>query len=174
MTQYRRLRVPGATYFFTANLAARGGDLLVSHSDDLLSAYAATHREHPFRTDAIVVLPDHIHAVWTLPPGDANFSERWRKIKARFSRAIGRRQLRSWSKVRKRETGVWQRRIWEHAIRDEADFRAHVSYCWGNPVKHGLVARAVDWPHSSIHRDVRLGRVEPVWCGTVLAGSFGE
>ncbi|MEO0744034.1 MAG: transposase [Pseudomonadota bacterium] len=174
MSQYCRLRIPGATYFFTVNLAHRGGDLLVSHIDALRAAYAATHCEQPFQTDAIVVLPDHLHAVWTLPPGDADFSNRWRKIKARFSRSVGQMQPRSWSKVRKRETGVWQRRFWEHAIRDEADYDAHVSYCWANPVKHGHVARAVEWPHSSIHRDMRLGRVGPEWCGRVLEGTFGE
>jgi len=174
MTQYRRLRIPGSSYFFTANLAQRGGAHLIDHVDALRSAYAATHCEQPFQTDAIVILPDHLHAVWTLPPGDADFSERWRKIKARFTRAVGGQHPRSPSKAKKREAGVWQRRFWEHAIRDEADCRAHVAYCWINPVKHGYVARAVDWPHSSIRRDVRLGRVDAQWCGPVLDGMFGE
>ncbi|MEO0669202.1 MAG: hypothetical protein AAFZ99_14920 [Pseudomonadota bacterium] len=92
MSHYRRLRIPGATYFFTVKLAHRGGDLLVSHIDALRAVYAATHCEQPFQTDAIVVLPDHLHAVWTLPPGDADFSSRWRKIKARFSRSVGQTQ----------------------------------------------------------------------------------
>ena len=174
MTQYRRLRIPGATYFFTLALAQRGDDHLLRHIDALRSAYAATRCEHPFQTDAIVILPDHLHAVWTLPPGDAHFSERWRKIKARFSHDVGKAQPRSRSKVRKREVGLWQRRFWEHCIRDEADYQAHVAYCWSNPVKHGYVNRAVDWPHSSIHRDVRLGRVEPEWCCQVVDGQFGE
>ncbi len=174
MTRYRRLRIPGATYFFTVNLARRGDDLLVTHIDDLRRAYAATHCEQPFQTDAIVILPDHLHAVWTLPPGDADFSSRWRKIKARFSRSVGKRRLRGWSKVRKREAGIWPRRFWEHAMRDEADFRAHMAYCWGNPVKHGHVARAVEWPHSSIHRDIRLGHVDPDWRAHKLEGTFGE
>lgn len=174
MSIYRRLRIPGATYFFTVNLARRGDATLVDHVDVLRRAYAATHCEQPFKTDAIVILPDHLHAVWTLPPGDTDFSGRWRKIKARFSHALGKRPPRSLSKVRKREVGVWQRRFWEHCIRDEAEYRAHVAYCWGNPVKHGYVKRAVDWPHSSIHREIRLGKVAPEWRGDVLEGQYGE
>jgi putative transposase len=106
-----------------------------------------------------VVLPDHLHAVWTLPEADSDFSTRWRLIKSRFSRALGATGHRSASMLAKNERGIWQRRFWEHHIRDEADFAAHVRYCWGNPVKHGLVERAVDWPYSSIHRDIRAGRV---------------
>ena len=174
MTRYRRLRIPGGTYFFTVNLERRGDDTLIRHIDDLRRAYAATHCEHPFRTDAIVVLPDHLHAVWTLPPGDADYSERWRKIKARFSHMVGRRETPCASKVKKREVGLWQRRFWEHTIRDAADYQMHMAYCWSNPVKHGYVRQAADWSHSSIHRDIRLGRVDPQWCGAVLEGAFGE
>jgi len=174
MSCYRRFRIKGATYFFTVNLAERGGSTLVDHIDALRSAYACTQAEHPFQCDAIVILPDHLHAVWTLPPGDADFSTRWRMIKARFSRAVGAHHPRSFSKARKREVGLWQRRFWEHCIRNEADYRAHVAYCWGNPVQHGYVARAVAWPYSSIHRDVRLGRVDPEWCGAVSEGEYGE
>ena len=165
MSNYRRARVPGATYFFTVNLAERGGSLLTDHVDALRGAYLATSMEHPVICDAMVVLPDHLHAVWTLPEGDADFSLRWRKIKARFSRSVGVEVPRSASKVGKRERGIWQRRFWEHLIRDAADYRAHVEYCWGNPVKHGFVARAVDWPYSSIHRDVRAGKPGAEWVG---------
>lgn len=182
MSNYRRIRIPGATYFFTVALADRSSRLLVDRIHDLRCAYAETLRDTPVKSDAIVVLPDHLHAVWTLPPGDSDFPERWRKIKYRFTRAVlaagvGRSAHpthRSPSKMRKREAGVWQRRYWEHCIRDEADFRRHVAYCWGNPVKHGLAERAIDWPHSSIHRDVRLGRVDPEWSGPDLEGRFGE
>ncbi|WP_299609539.1 transposase [uncultured Tateyamaria sp.] len=174
MSSYRRFRVDGATYFFTVNLADRSSDMLVDHIDHFRIAYARTWEEHPFRCDAMVVLPDHVHAVWTLPRGDTGYSERWRKIKARFSHALGGVYARSQSKEIKREVGVWQRRFWEHCIRDEADYRAHVAYCWSNPVKHGYVERAVEWPYSSIHRDVRMGQVEPEWCGAVLEGAFGE
>jgi putative transposase len=157
MSAYRRLRVPGTSYFFTVNLQDRGSDVLVRHIDILRRAWADTLAEHPFRCDAAVILPDHLHAVWTLPPGDSDFSSRWRKIKARFTHATGLSCQRSASKLRKREAGLWQRRFWEHAIRDADDHAAHVGYCRENPVKHGLVAHAEDWPFSSVHRDIRLG-----------------
>jgi putative transposase len=177
MPNYRRVRIPGASYFFTVALADRTSSLLTDRIDDLRRAYAETVRGEPVVCDAMVILPDHLHAVWTLRPGDAGFSERWRKIKHRFSRKVGRTAHPthvSLSKQAKRERGLWQRRFWEHVIRDEADYRAHVAYCWGNPVKHGLVTRAVDWPFSSIHRDIRMGRVDPEWLGGVIDGTFGE
>ncbi|WP_299784494.1 transposase [uncultured Marivita sp.] len=180
MSRYRRLRVPGATYFFTVTLEQRGSAMLTAEIAALRSAYAATVAEMPVLSDAFVVLPDHLYAVWTLPDGDSDFPERWRKIKHRFTRAVNNKvgrhahPTRSASKLRKREAGLWQRRYWEHLIRDDADYRAHVAYCWGNPVKHGLVSRAVEWPYSSIHRDIRLGRVDPEWCGRFAEGQFGE
>lgn len=173
MSNYLRMRVPGATYFFTVALADRTSSLLTDHIALLRQAYRDTAAEHPLFCDAMVILPDHLHAVWTFPEGDADFSERWRK-KARFTHALGRSAPRSRSKLDKREGGIWQRRFWEHVIRDERDYRLHVTYCWGNPVKHGLVARAADWPYSSIHRDIRAGRVEPEWSGEVPEGDFGE
>ena len=174
MPDYVRAKVPGGTYFFTVKLAVPAAPLLTERIGNLRTAWGATGAELPFRTDAVVILPDHLHAVWTLPPGDADFPERWRRIKARFSRAVGRTAPWSASKRATRETGLWQRRYWEHAIRDEADFRMHVAYCWGNPVKHGLVARAAAWTFSSIHRDIRRGRVDPEWAGRVTEGEFGE
>lgn len=177
MSNYLRARLPGATYFFTVTLANRGSRLLTERIDDLRAAYLATSLNTPIHCNAMVILPDHLHAIWTLPPGDSDFSERWRKIKHRFSRAVGRTAHPthvSMSKRRKRECGIWQRRFWEHVIRDEADYRMHMAYCWGNPVKHGLVDRAVDWPFSSIHRDIRAGRVDPEWAGGLFDGDFGE
>ena len=165
MSNYRRTRVTGASYFFSVNLARRGGDLLVERIDDLRAAFSATMSERPFVCDAMVVLPDHIHAVWTLPKGDADFSTRWRLIKGRFSHRIGMKAPQRPSLVAKREKGIWQRRFWEHLIRDERDYRNHVEYCWGNPVKHGFVKRAVDWPYSSIHRETARGMVSPEWGG---------
>jgi putative transposase len=106
-----------------------------------------------------------LHAIWTLPAGDADFSTRWRLIKSRFSRAVGRKQPRTASQVTKKEHGLWQRRFWEHYIRDDADFAAHLAYCWGNPVKHALVTRAVDWPYSSLHRDIKRGLAGGEWAG---------
>ena len=152
MSRYRRLYVPGGTYFFTVNLADRSSTALVDEIDLLRSVYASVTREHPVHCDAMVVLPDHIHAVWTLPPGDADFSVRWKKIKARFSQQCQARGSPSPSKVARGEKGIWQRRFWEHAIRDETDFQRHIAYCWWNPVKHGLVTTPEDWPYSSFRR----------------------
>ncbi|MDU8943456.1 REP-associated tyrosine transposase [Ovoidimarina sediminis] len=177
MTDYRRARIPGGAYFFTVALEDRSQTTLVDHVDALRAVYAQTKAERPFRCDAFVVLPDHLHAVWTLPEGDADFSMRWRIIKARFSQAVSRRVggfHRSASKRRKGELGIWQRRFWEHCIRDEADHQAHVRYCWLNPVKHGHAARAAEWPYSSIHRDIRAGRVDPEWTDLLAEGAFGE
>jgi putative transposase len=166
MSEYRRLFVPGGTYFFTVVTGVRAQSLLTDHVDLLRAAYRVTVAELPVCSDAVVILPDHLHAVWTMPHGDSDFPERWRRIKARFSHALGQRFPRSGSKHRKRETGVWQRRYWEHAIRDEADFQHHVEYCWANPVRHGLVAAPMDWALSSIHRDHRLGLVPTGWIGS--------
>ena len=160
MPDYRRARVPGGTYFFTLRLARPSGDALTDRIDVLRKVYARCAREHPFRTDAIVVLPDHLHAVWTLPEGDADFSMRWMRIKAAFAREVGTRP-RSASKVRKRECGLWQRRFWERCVRDEAERAACLRYVWCNPVKHGYVERAADWPWSSVHREIRAGRLPP-------------
>lgn len=160
MSQYLRPRIPGATVFFTVALADRGSDLLVRQVDQLRRAVAVTLRQRPFGIEAWVVLPDHLHTIWTLPEGDHDFSTRWRLTKSQFSRGLPRGPLRP-SHVTRQERGIWQRRFWEHHIRDEADFAAHVRYCWMNPVKHGLVERPEDWPWSSVHRDLRSGRFEP-------------
>ena len=174
MSSYIRPKVSGATVFFTVTLADRRSDLLIREINILRAAVGATLAGHPFSIDAWVVLPDHMHCLWTLPEGDADFSVRWKKIKTRFTKSVGRTGPRSSSKVAKGEAGIWQRRFWEHHIRDERDFTAHLQYCWWNPVKHGLVERPVDWPYSSIHRDVRLGRVERAWSGAGIDGAFGE
>jgi len=177
MPNYRRIRLPGASHFFTVTLADRSSPLLIDHVDDLRRAYAETMRDTPVHCDAMVILPDHLHAVWTLPPGDSGYSERWRKIKHWFTRMVGRfahPTHLSPSKRAKRERGLWQRRFWEHTIRDETDFHRRVTYCWGNPVKHGLVSRPVDWPYSSLHRDIRAGHVGPEWAGGDMDGAFGE
>lgn len=174
MPSYRRAAVPGATFFFTVALADRRSRVLVDHADALRGAFVATTREHPVEVDAMVVLPDHLHAVWRLPEGDADFPARWRKLKARFTRAVGGEWPRSRSKIAKGERGLWQRRYWEHMIRDAEDWRRHVEYCWSDPVRHGLVARARDWPLSSFHRDVRRGIAAEDWSGAVAPGRFGE
>lgn len=160
MPRYIRAFVPGGTYFFTVNLAERSGNrLLVDRVDALREAFRVTRRDHPFRTEAIVILPEHLHVLWTLPHGDADFPIRWSLIKARFSRAIEASEFRSNSRTRKRERGIWQRRYSEHVIRDYDDLSRHVEYIHWNPVKHGWVERVSEWPYSSLHRYVKQGRL---------------
>jgi len=161
--QYRRARIDGGTYFFTVNLAERHRSLLVEYIDVLRQVVGMVKDRHPFIIDAMVVLPEHLHAVWTLPPDDQDYPRRWMLIKAGFSRQISHGERRSCSRMSKGERGIWQRRYWEHCIRDEDDFARHVEYIHFNPVKHGLVSRASDWPYSSIHRAIEAGIVEPDW-----------
>ena len=176
MPDYRRLRVPGGTYFFTVNLLDRRMDTLVRHVDPLREAVRTVRRDRPFHIDAWVVLPDHLHCVWTLPPGDDDFSTRWKIIKIRFVQALPRTESRSHVRIAKGERGIWQRRFWEHAIRDDNDYARHVDYCHGNPVKHGLVGRVNDWPYSSFHRYVRMGVLSPDWAGRIAdpPDEYGE
>lgn len=158
MSRYLRPRLPGASIFFTVALAERGGTLLLAEVERLRAAVRATRAERPFTIRAWVVLPDHLHCVWRLPEEDCDYSTRWRLIKSRFSRGLAPGRLRP-SHLTRQERGIWQRRFYEHHIRDEADLAAHLHYCWNNPVKHGLVARPEDWPFSSVHRDMAGGRV---------------
>ncbi|MGA9422478.1 MAG: transposase [Rhodanobacteraceae bacterium] len=172
MPNYRRAWVPGATCFFTVNLLNRRGRLLVEHVDHLRAAFRETRRVRPFDLVAIAVLPDHLHCIWRLPAGDADNAGRWARIKANFSRRMPLRERRSRVRVARRERGIWQRRFWEHVIVDEADLEAHVDYVHVNPVKHGHVARAVDWPYSSIHRYIVAGVLAPDWaCDPTRHGS---
>ncbi|HRH81855.1 MAG TPA: transposase [Thiobacillaceae bacterium] len=165
MPNYRRNRVPGGTYFFTVNLLERGSTLLVSNVDALRDAVRKVRAARPFHIDAWVVLPDHMHAVWTLPPDDADYSARWKAIKIAFAKALPKAEYLSPVRAGKGERGIWQRRFWEHTIRNEQDYAAHVEYVHINPVKHGLVASVRDWPHSSFHRYVALGVYARDWAG---------
>ncbi|OYX27373.1 MAG: transposase [Rhodobacterales bacterium 32-66-7] len=171
MSRYLRPKRPGACVFFTVNLVDRGSDTLVRHVDVLRQAVAVTRAKRPFGIDAWVVLPDHMHCVWTLPEGDADYSGRMGEIKGQFSRAVrrsgpaptplgenpygargGRDRVGAGPDLRG-EAPIWQKRFWEHHIRDDRDYAAHVRYCWINPVKHGLVGHPGEWPYSSWHRD---------------------
>ena len=141
MVRYRRNFVPGGTFFFTATLADRRSNVLTDHIADLRAAMMLTRRQHPFTIDAVVVLPDHLHIVMTLPDGDADFPNRWHLIKRRFTTAV----IKAGTTVARHRSGehaLWQRRFWEHTIRDDGDFERHVDYIHFNPVKHGLVARS--------------------------------
>jgi putative transposase len=165
MTDYRRYRLNGGTYFFTVNLADRNRALLTEHVDTLRECFRVVKEAHPFEIDAIVIMPEHLHTIWTLPDGDDDFSQRWRKIKSAFSREIEKEEVISKSRLHKQERGIWQRRFWEHAIRDEEDFRRHVDYIHFNPMKHGYVQKVADWPYSSFHRYVRLEILPEDWAG---------
>ena len=164
MRTYTRAQVPGGCYFFTLNLAERkGNDLLVQHIAELREAFRTVHAAHPFAIEGIVILPDHLHCIWRLPDDDADFSMRWRPIKAGFSALLPHGERISASRARKGERGVWQRRYWEHVIRDERDFRNHMDYLHYNPVKHDYVNAVCDWPHSSFHRLVDRGIYDIRW-----------
>ena len=175
MPNYRRAFVPGGSWFFTVNLLDRRSSLLTENIDALRDATRRTRERFPFHIDAFVVLPDHLHAVWTLPADDSDFSVRWRWIKIRFARLLPKQEWLSPVRRARGERGMWQRRFWEHLIRDETDYARHVEYCYINPLKHALVTRVRDWPHSSFHRDVRAGIFPEDWAGDVeLKGEFGE
>jgi putative transposase len=168
MVRYRRNLIAGGTYFFTATLADRTSCALVEHVDAFRAALQSTRLERPFTVDAVVILPDHLHIIMTLPAEDADYANRWRRIKRRFTNAV----TQSGTPVAHHTSGeaaLWQRRFWEHTIRDDSDFERHVDYIHFNPVRHGFVARVRDWPHSSFHRFVQQRLLPEDW-----AGDFGE
>jgi putative transposase len=172
---YRRAKTPGATYFFT--LVTYQCQHIFHHPDTvqiLRDAFRQVKQRHPFIIDAIVVLPDHLHCIWTLPEGDANFSMRWRLIKSAFSRHCPPeyKRERSLSRASKNEQAIWQRRFWEHQIRDEASFSQHVEYIHYNPVHHGLVKAPIDWEYSSIHRFINHGIYAADWGAGNKIGFF--
>ena len=176
MSRYRRAKVEGGALFFTLALADRPSDLLVRQIGRLRRAYKVMQERRPFETIAICILPDHLHAIWLLPDGDADFASRWSLFKSGFSRVLPVAKSRSASKTAKREKGIWQRRYWEHVIRNDADLERHVDYIHYNPVKHGLVSRVRDWPYSSFHRYVERGILPVDWGGDAMEmpGRFGE
>jgi len=176
MTGYRRNFIQGGCYFFTLNLADRRQRLLTERIELLRASFHNVRARHPFGIEFMVVLPDHLHAIWSLPEGDADFSTRWRLIKATFSRALPQGEAVSRSRTNKGERGIWQRRYWEHTLRDESDFARHADYIHFNPVKHGHVARVQDWPYSSFHRMVKRGVYPADWAGdrTLNVMEFGE
>ena len=151
--RYRRAFHPGGSFFFTAVAAHRRPVLASATAVDLLrDAFRAVRQQRLFDIDAIVILPDHWHCIWTLPDGDADFMTRWRLIKTWFSKHSDLKP-------------IWQQRYWEHVLRDARDLARHVEYIHYNPVKHGLVSKVIDWPYSSFHRYVALG-----WCAADWGG----
>ena len=163
MTDYRRNFLPGGSYFFTVNLAERRLALLTERIDVLRAAFRRIRAWHRFTIEAAVILPDHLHMIRTLLEGDPDFPLRWRLIKSAFSRRLPGGEPISASRAAKGERGVWQRRYWEHALRDENDFVRHLDYIHFNPVKHGHAIRPRDWPYSSFRRWVRLGAYPLDW-----------
>jgi putative transposase len=171
MRHYLRCRASGGTYFFTVNLAERrGNSLLVDRIAALRDAFRITRAERPFELQAIVVLPEHLHCLWRLPEGDADYSTRWRLIKSRFSRALPANERRTRSRRGKGERGIWQRRYWEHLVRGDADFRHHLDYIHFNPVRHGYVRSPGEWPHSSFQHWVMRGVYAEDWGGNAKTG----
>ena len=162
MVLYRRNRVKGGCYFFTVTLQDRSSTLLVEHITELRAAFRQAKARMPFQVDAIVVLPEHIHAILTLPAGDDNYSSRWRLIKSLFTQKLLKKGVPLAANGRG-EYNLWQRRFWEHTIRDDEDMNNHINYVHSNPVKHGLVESVADWPHSSFHQYVRKGILPIDW-----------
>ena len=166
MPNYRRAFHDGGIYFFTVNLLQRkNNDLLIRYIHLLRDAIKQVRQRYPFKIHAFVVLPDHLHCVIELPVGDNNFALRWRRIKSIFSKSIPRFEDLSFTRLRRRERGIWQRRFWEHLIRDENDYNAHLDYVHINPLKHGLVRRVIDWPYSTFHVFVKQGVYVADWAG---------
>ena len=174
MPDYRRNRLPGGTYFFTVNLLDRHSSLLVEHIDTFREAVRQVRRRCPFHIDAWVVLPDHMHCIWTLPPGDSDYSGRWKAIKIAFAKALPKTERLSAVRARRGERGIWQRRFWEHTIRNDDDYAAHVDYVHINPLKHGLVRRVGDWPYSTFHQFVKESIYPADWAGDVPDLRVGE
>jgi len=182
MPHYLRPRIPGGTFFFTVVTFRRRKLLITEESRGILEkTINKVQSQYPFISEAFVLLPDHLHTIWTLPAGDTDFSKRWGLIKANFSKGtkalFHMKQLVNPSRKQRQETTIWQRRFWEHLIRDDDDFQKHFDYLHYNPVKHGLVQRVKDWPHSSFHRYVKEGIYPEDWGAEVSFSpddAFGE
>jgi putative transposase len=165
MSNYRRNRILGGTYFFTVNLQDRKSQLLVLHINELRAAVRKAKQSRSFYIDAWVILPDHLHCIWTLPEHDDNYSSRWQAIKKAFSKSIPETEYRSETNRKRHERGIWQRRFWEHTITDDCDYAAHMDYIHYNPVKHGWAKAVKDWPYSTFHQLVEKGVYPVDWAG---------
>jgi putative transposase len=181
MSRYRRANIKNATYFFTVVTYHRQTFLCNEPVRNALrNAIIKVQAQYPFEIDAWVLLPDHMHTIWTLPVNDANFSLRWQLIKRYVTRECGaylnRPEWLNTSKIKHQEATLWQRRFWEHQIRDDSDYQTHIDYCHFNPVKHGLAKQVQNWPYSSFHKYVNLGIYPTDWAGTGLVEDrvFGD
>ena len=170
MSNYNRPHQPDSKLFLTVRLLNRNSNLLVREVERLRAATRQTRQTLPFEIDEIVVLPAVIHTSWTLPTGDTDFSKRWRMLKSHFSRGLPAPEDWGGPTLKHREKGIWQRRFWEHHLRDDEDLAAHRHMILTAPVQAGLVARPEQWAHSSIHRAIRLGQFDPKQkVGTIYA-----
>ena len=181
MPRYRRANAPGSTYFFTVVTYRRRRFLCDPDVRAALrDAITKIRNQYPFRIDAWVLLPEHLHTIWTLPQDDAHFAVRWQQIKRLVTLNCGERlHQEAWmtgSRTKHRESTLWQRRYWEHQIRDDTDFERHMDYIHFNPVKHGLVMRVADWPFSSFHRYAAADVYDRNWATEPDTGAieFGE
>lgn len=177
MSRYRRSNTPGATYFFTVVTYRRQRILTLPEVRAALrTAFRAIRAERPFHLDGLVVMPNHLHTVWTLPPDDADYAVRWSLIKRHISKSTRHLLVepQSASQKKRRELGLWQRRFWEHQIRDEADYEKHMDYLHFNPVKHGLVDNVRDWPYSTFHRYVEMRVYPSDWASNSAADELSN
>ncbi|MEW5701433.1 MAG: transposase [Candidatus Zixiibacteriota bacterium] len=173
MSEYRRCRTPGGTYFFTVVTHERRPILCQDGvADQLLAIISVVAEEIPFQVEAYALLPDHLHCIWRLGDDTCDFSRAWALVKLRFTKRMvalssfrPETETRSRSKIARSDSAIWQRRFWEHKIRNEADFEAHFHYIHFNPVKHGLVRRPMEWRHSTFHRYVEEGIYAQDWGG---------
>ena len=167
MRSYIRDKSKGRTYFLTINLADRKSQLFTTHINEFRQAYRITKQNHNFQLHALVLLPDHIHMLITLAEDSNNYSIIVSSIKTHFSRQIKKSdsEIINHSRSKKRERGIWQRRFWEHRIRDELDYQSHMDYIHYNAVKHGYVTRPIDWPYSTFKKCVEKGFYSSDWGG---------
>jgi putative transposase len=184
MPEYRRIKQPGGTFFFTVVTFDRKPILTTPESRPIFrKAWKDVQVKHPFQTLAICLLPDHLHTIWQLPEGDTNYALRWNEIKRHFSheylQVVGEGDTsRNESRKKRREVAIWQRRYWTHILFDQDDLNNHIDYIHFNPLKHGLVKQVMDWPWSSFHRYMRMGVYSQDWCRSAeefpVDASMGE
>ena len=175
MVNYRRSQEKGGTYFFTVNLKNRKENYLTCYIEQLRESFRIVKQQYPFDIVASVILPDHLHMIWTLPENDSDYSKRWKAIKSKFTKLLIKEGV-ALNKNEKGEYDLWQRRFWEHQVRDNLDLKCHVDYIHYNPVKHGYVQQVIDWSYSSFHSYVDKNYIKIDWGGlvSIVEGEFGE